>query len=65
MDSLLEYYYIQDLSSCMAVESLDIAPNQVVLDMASTPGGKTTFIAQKMDNTGCLIALEPNVRRIR
>jgi 16S rRNA C967 or C1407 C5-methylase (RsmB/RsmF family) len=33
--------------------------------MASAPGGKTTFIAQKMKNTGSIIALEPNLRRIR
>jgi tRNA (cytosine40_48-C5)-methyltransferase len=62
---LLGYYYIQDLSSCIAVEELEIAENQTVLDMASAPGGKTTFIAQKMNNTGLIIALEPNLMRIR
>jgi 16S rRNA C967 or C1407 C5-methylase (RsmB/RsmF family) len=48
---LLGHYYIQDLSSCMAVDALDIAPGQLVLDVAAAPGGKTTFIAQKMYNT--------------
>jgi NOL1/NOP2/sun family putative RNA methylase len=62
---LLGYYYIQDLSSCMAVDALDIAPGQVVLDVAAAPGGKTTFMAQKMNNTGAIIALEPNDRRAR
>jgi NOL1/NOP2/sun family putative RNA methylase len=62
---LLGYYYIQDLSSCFAVEALDIGKDQTVLDMASAPGGKTTFIAQKMENTGCLIAIEPNPKRVR
>jgi tRNA (cytosine40_48-C5)-methyltransferase len=62
---LLGHYYIQDITSCIAVEVLDIRPNQTVLDMASAPGGKTTFIAQKMDNTGSIIALEPNPRRLR
>jgi tRNA (cytosine40_48-C5)-methyltransferase len=61
---LLGYYYIQDLSSCIAVEALDVHENQVVLDMASAPGGKTTFIAQKMKNTGCIIALDINSARI-
>ena len=61
---LLGYYYIQDLSSCIAVESLDVQEDQTILDMASAPGGKTTFIAQKMKNTGCVIALDINSARI-
>jgi NOL1/NOP2/sun family putative RNA methylase len=62
---LLGHYYIQDLSSCMAVDSLDIEPGQVVLDVAAAPGGKTTFMAQKMNNSGAIIAIEPNGRRAR
>lgn len=62
---LLGYYYIQDITSCIAVETLDVGRDQVVLDMASAPGGKTTLIAQKMNNTGSIIAFEPNPRRIK
>src|SRR5919112_1157795 len=62
---LLGHYYIQDLSSCMAVDALDIAPGQVVLDVGAAPGGKTTFMAQKMNNSGAIIALEPNGKRAR
>jgi NOL1/NOP2/sun family putative RNA methylase len=62
---LLGHYYIQDLSSCMAVDALDIAPGQLVLDVAAAPGGKTTFMAQKMNNSGAIIAIEPNGRRAR
>jgi NOL1/NOP2/sun family putative RNA methylase len=62
---LLGHYYIQDLSSCMAVHALDIAPGQVVLDVAAAPGGKTTFMAQKMNNTGAIIAIEPHGKRAR
>jgi NOL1/NOP2/sun family putative RNA methylase len=62
---LLGQYYIQDLSSCIAVEALDIAPGQVVLDVAAAPGGKTTFMAQRMDNSGIIIALESNAARAR
>jgi NOL1/NOP2/sun family putative RNA methylase len=62
---LLGHYYIQDLASCMAVEALDVAEGQAILDVAAAPGGKTTFIAQKMNNTGSIIALELNVRRTR
>jgi tRNA (cytosine40_48-C5)-methyltransferase len=62
---LLGHYYIQDLASCMAVDALDVAEGQAVLDIAAAPGGKTTFMAQKMNNTGAIIALEPNERRAR
>ena len=62
---LLGYYYIQDLSSCIAVEELEADPKHTVLDMAAAPGGKTTLIAQKMNNHGCIVALEPSRKRMR
>lgn len=65
IEYLLGHYYIQDLSSCIAVDALDVSENQNALDIAAAPGGKTTFMAQKMENTGAIIALEPNERRAR
>lgn len=62
---LLGHYYIQDLSSCIAVDALDIRLDQVALDLAAAPGGKTSFMAQRMNNTGAIIALEPNSKRAR
>lgn len=64
IEYLSGFYYIQDISSCFAVEAMDLAKNQMVLDMCSAPGGKTTLIAQKMSNTGIIIALEPNKSRL-
>src|SRR5918995_293600 len=58
MEYLSGYYYIQDLSSCFAVESLDIKESDRVLDMVASPGGKTSFIAQKMNNNGVILAVE-------
>jgi tRNA (cytosine40_48-C5)-methyltransferase len=58
-------YYIQDLSSCIAVEELDVSINQLNLDMACAPGGKTTFMAQKMCNSGAICAIEHNRSRIQ
>jgi len=65
MEYLSGYYYIQDLSSCLAVESLDIEEHDVVLDMAASPGGKTSFMAQKMNNRGMILALESERKRLR
>lgn len=57
-------YYIQDLSSCIAVEELDVKFNQLNMDMACAPGGKTSFMAQKMCNSGAILAIEKSLRRI-
>jgi tRNA (cytosine40_48-C5)-methyltransferase len=57
-------YYIQDLSSCIAVDELDVLSDQQNVDMACAPGGKTTFMAQKMFNSGAICAIEYNRRRI-
>ena len=65
LEYLSGYYYIQDLSSCFAVESLDIKESDRVLDMAASPGGKTSFIAQKMNNNGVILALESDKKRLR
>lgn len=66
IEYLRGYYYIQDLSSCVAVNELDIpyADDLVVLDMAAAPGGKTTYIAQKLHNSGMIIACESNPKRL-
>lgn len=43
---------IQDESSMLPVIALDVKPEMKVLDMCAAPGGKTTFIAEKMNNQG-------------
>jgi NOL1/NOP2/sun family putative RNA methylase len=62
---MLGHYYVQDLSSCIAVDALDASEGHDVLEVAAAPGGKTTMIAQRMNNTGSIVALEPNPRRAR
>ncbi len=62
---LMGYYYVMEKSSCIPPLSLNPKPNEIVVDFASAPGGKTTFLAQLMGNVGVLIALEANRDRIQ
>ena len=47
---------IQDQSSMLPVVALDVKPGMRVLDMCAAPGGKTTHIAEKMNNEGEVFA---------
>lgn len=49
---------IQDESSMMPANVLDPQPGMKVLDMCAAPGGKTTHIAEKMDNKGSILAMD-------
>jgi NOL1/NOP2/sun family putative RNA methylase len=55
-EHLLGYYFIQDLASLMPVLALNPKPNELILDLTAAPGGKTTFISEKMYNKGTVIA---------
>ncbi len=55
--------YIASLSSLLAVKVLDPQPKEKIMDLAAAPGSKTTFIADLMQNTGCLICNEPSSSR--
>lgn len=50
--------YMQDPSTLLAPDLLDPQPGERVLDACAAPGGKTTYIAQKMANRGELLACE-------
>lgn len=63
-ESLLGYYFLQGSASQIPVEILDLKPNELVLDCCASPGGKTTQLAQFMDNKGTIIALEKQKHRI-
>lgn len=50
------YITIQDESSMLVADALDPKTGMVVLDALAAPGGKTTHIAEKMQNKGKIIA---------
>ncbi|WP_188495495.1 16S rRNA (cytosine(967)-C(5))-methyltransferase RsmB [Pullulanibacillus pueri] len=49
---------IQDESSMLIAHALDPRPEHKVLDACAGPGGKTTHIAELMDNQGTIIGLD-------
>lgn len=56
---------VQDGAAQLAVEAMDIAPNEIVLDACAAPGGKCAQIASLIDARGSLLALDVDERRLR
>ena len=58
------WFYIQDPSTLLAVTELDPQPGDSVLDLCAAPGGKTTYIAQRMQNRGRIAAQDSRPDRL-
>ena len=56
---------VQDASAGLAVLLLDPRPGETVLDLCAAPGGKSGFIAERMEDRGRVVALDRSVRRLR
>jgi 16S rRNA (cytosine967-C5)-methyltransferase len=56
---------IQDESSMLPVNALDVEPGMKVLDMCAAPGGKTTHIAEKMNDEGEVYAHDIHAHKIK
>jgi NOL1/NOP2/sun family putative RNA methylase len=57
-------YYLQEPSAMAVAESLAPRPGERVLDLAASPGGKTTHLASLMQGEGLLIANEIKEKRL-
>ena len=56
--------YIEDEAAQLVPPLLDPQPGELILDACAAPGGKTTHLAQLMDNQGMIIALDRQRERL-
>ena len=59
------YFTIQDEGAGLIAKILDPKPNEFVLDACSSPGGKTTYMAELMENKGKIIAWDLHEHRVK
>ncbi len=56
--------YVQDPSTLLACDLLAPQPGERILDACAAPGGKTTYIAQLMENSGEIVACDASPARL-
>jgi len=61
----LGYFYIQEAASMIPPIVLSPKKDEIVLDIAASPGSKATQIAQYMQNKGILIANDYTIERMK
>ncbi len=58
-------FQIQDESSMLVSQIMNPEENSLVIDVCSAPGGKTTHMAQKMNNQGKIIARDIHDHKLK
>jgi 16S rRNA (cytosine967-C5)-methyltransferase len=57
-------FTVQDHSSMVVASALGVQPGMRVLDLCAAPGGKTTHLAELMDNRGVITACDTDAKRL-
>ncbi|VAW35931.1 16S rRNA (cytosine(967)-C(5))-methyltransferase [hydrothermal vent metagenome] len=65
IDSGDKRFYIQDEASQLVVELLGPGPGDIVLDACAAPGGKTTYMAELMQNSGVIYGVDKSGSRLK
>jgi NOL1/NOP2/sun family putative RNA methylase len=65
LEHWLGLFYIQQAATGVAAPILDPHPGDRVLDMCAAPGGKTTHLADLMEDRGAVVAADVNEKRLR
>ena len=58
-------FYAQSLPSMVVAHVLEPSEEELIVDMAAAPGGKTSHIAQLMENRGEIIAMDKSRNRLK
>lgn len=56
--------YLQDEASQLVAQTVDVQPNERVLDLCAAPGGKTTLMATRAGNSASIIAGDRSAKRL-
>lgn len=66
LEHRLGYYYVQDAASMLPVELFDFTPGQrpLILDLAASPGGKTTHLTARSGDRGLVLANDSSRERM-
>lgn len=58
-------FTVQGIGAASVIPLLDPQPHETILDVCSAPGGKTTAMAEHMQNTGHIIAVDLYPARLK
>lgn len=58
-------FYVQDIASMLVCDILNPKEGDSVIDVCAAPGGKTTYIAEKMKNNGKVFAFDIYEHKIK
>lgn len=59
------YLTIQDESSMIVAHALGVKRDETILDACAAPGGKTTHIGEKLENSGKVISLDLHEHKVK